>query len=123
MPANAVSRIKFSGSTDGRGIKVVAIATPGIQIHATGTGATDKDVIWLYAVNSDTIDRKLTVEFGGVTAPDDLIEVTIPAESGLVLVVPGMFLQGTGAAANNVKAFAATANVIIVHGYVDRVTP
>lgn len=123
MAANAVARIPFSGSTGGRGIKVVATATAGTLIHATGTSATILDHITLYCVNSDTTARKLTIEMGGVTSPDDTIEVTIAAESGLVLVIPMLPLSGTGAAAINVRAFAATANVLVIFGFVDRVTP
>jgi hypothetical protein len=116
-------KVLFSGSTGGRLIKVAATATTGTTIHATGTSATIEDEIWLYAVNSDTTARKLTIEFGGTTAPDDLIELTVAAESGLVLVVPGLVLVGTGAAARTVTAFAATANVISIGGYVNRITP
>lgn len=107
----------LSGSTNGRGIKVAATATPGTTIHAAH--ATAKDEIWLWAINTDSTDRKLTIEYGGVTAPDDLIELTIPAESGLLIVVSGLILSGS----LEVKAFAATANVIIVFGFVNRVTP
>lgn len=122
MP-NAVALLPFSASVGGRGIKVVATATPGTTIHATGVSATVVDQFMLYAVNSDTLDRKLTIEYGGVTAPDDLIEVTIPAESGLVLVLNGELLSGTGAAARTVGAFCATANVVMIHGFVRRLTP
>ena len=117
--ATAVKR-KLSGSTDGRAIKVVATATPGTTIHTAvaGTTAGTFDEIWLYAMNTDTSDRKLTIEYGGVAAPDDLIEVTIPTEAGLFLVVPGLVLQNTLV----VKAFAATANVILVFGYVNAMT-
>mgnify|MGYP007062773873 CR=1 FL=1 len=111
------SKLKLSGSTNGRGIKVVATATLGTTIHAAH--ATAQDEVWLWAVNSDTVDRKLTLEFGGVTSPDDLIEVTIPAESGLIPVVPGVPLTGSVV----VTAFAAAANVIMIHGYVNRITP
>jgi hypothetical protein len=116
------SKVLLSGSTGGRLIKVAATATTGTTIHATGTSATIEDEIWLYAVNSDTTARKLTIEFGGTTAPDDLIELMIAAESGLVLVVPGLVLVGTGSAARTVTAFAATANVISIGGYVNRIT-
>jgi hypothetical protein len=116
------SKELLSGSTQGRMIKVAATSTPGTLIHATGTSSTTEDEIWLYAVNSDTTDRKLTIEFGGTTSPDDTIEFTVKAESGLYLVVPGLVLTGTGAAANNVRAFAATANVILIGGYVNRIT-
>lgn len=104
-------------------IKVAATATPGTVIHATGTSATSIDEIGLEAINTDTVDRQLTVEWGGVTSPDDLIEVTIPAKSGLVVVVPGDRLSGTGAAARTVAVFAATANVINILPRVNRYTP
>lgn len=108
----------LSGSTNGRIIKVVAVATPGTLIHTAVAGATDIDELWLWAVNSDTTDRLLTIEYGGVAAPDDLIEVTIRAESGLVLIVPGMVLQNSLV----VRAFAAAANVVMVGGFVNRIT-
>ena len=117
------SKVLLSGSTGGRQIKVAATATAGTTIHATGTSSTIIDEIWLYAVNSDTTARKLTIEYGDVTAPDDLIELTVAAESGLVLVVPGLVLAGTGAAARTIRAFAATTNVILISGYVNRITP
>jgi hypothetical protein len=116
------SKVNLSGSTGGRLIKVVQTATTGTTIHATGTSASILDEVWLYAVNSDTTARKLTIEFGGTSAPDDLIELTVAAESGLVLVVPGLTLVGTGSAARTVTAFAATANVISIGGYVNRVS-
>lgn len=117
------SKELLSGSTGGRLIKVAATATPGTTIHATGTSSTITDEVWLYAVNSDTTDRKLTIEYGDTSAPDDLIEFTVKAESGLYLVVPGLLLRGTGSAARTIRAFAATANVIMIGGYVNRITP
>ena len=116
------SKVNLSGSTGGRLIKVAATATTGTTIHATGTSSSILDEIWLYAVNSDTTARKLTIEFGGTSAPDDLIELTVAAESGLVLVVPGLTLVGTGSAARTVTAFAATANVISIGGFVNRIS-
>lgn len=110
------SKIKLSGGTDGRNVKVVATSTPGTTIHTAH--ATALDEIWLYAVNSDTTDRKLTIEFGGTTSPDDLIELTVTAESGLVVVIPGLLLSNSTV----VKAFAATANVVMINGYVNRIT-
>lgn len=115
------SKIELSGSTNGRLIKVVATATAGTTIHTGSSTATTYDEVWLYAVNSDTTDRKLTIEFGGTSAPDDLIEQTITAESGLVLVVPGLIIKGN-ATALLVRAFAATANVVMIGGYVNRIT-
>jgi hypothetical protein len=105
----------LSGSTNGRQIKVAATATPGTTIHTAH--ATAYDEVWLWAVNSDTTARKLTIEYGGTTAPDDLIEVTVPAEGGLMLIVPGWVLTNSLV----VKAFCASANVVTIGGFVNRI--
>ena len=112
-----ISRQLLSGSTNGRGVKVAATATPGTLVHTAH--ATSLDEVWLWCVNTDSSARKLTVEFGGTTSPDDLIEVSIPPESGLVLVSPGLTVTGGVV----VRAFAATANVLVVMGHVNRITP
>jgi hypothetical protein len=111
----------LSGSTRGRGIKVAATATPGTTIHTTGTSASTVDEVWLYAYNGHSSDVLTTIEFGGTSSPDDTIKVTIPAQSGLVLVAPGLTLTGDGSAGLVVKAFAATTNVVTIHGYVNRI--
>jgi hypothetical protein len=113
----------LSGSSNGRMVKVAATATAGTLIHATGTSSTIIDEVWLYAVNSSASNVKLTIEYGGTTSPDDLIEFTVAAENGLYLIVPGLVLTGTGVAANNIRAFAGTANVLNIAGYVNRITP
>jgi len=110
------TKLKLSGSTDGKGIKVVQTSTAGTTIHTAH--ATDLDEIWIYAVNSQAAAVKLTLEWGQADAPDGNIEVTIPGESGLFLVAPGLLLTNSLV----VKAFAATANVIILHGFVNRIT-
>jgi hypothetical protein len=117
----AFSKLVLSGSTDGRAIKVAATATPGTTIHTGSSTATTIDEIWLYATNTDTTARKLTIEWGGTSSPDDLIELTIPAESGLTLVAPGLIIKGN-ATPLVVRAFAASANVVTIHGYVNRIS-
>ena len=112
----------LSASTDGKAIKVAATASVGTTIHATGTSATIQDEIWLYAYNSSAAAVVLTIQFGGTTAVDNDIKLSIPATSGLTLVVPGLILTGTGSAANTVAAYAATTNVITISGYVNRIT-
>jgi hypothetical protein len=115
------SKQTLSGSTDGRAIKVAATATAGTTIHTGSATATTFDEVWLYAMNTDTADRKLTVEWGGTSAPDDLIEFTVKAESGLFLIVPGLVLKGN-ATPLVVRAFAATTNVVTILGYVNRIS-
>jgi hypothetical protein len=110
----ALGKTKLSASTDGKGIKVAATATAGTLIHTAASGTSSFDEIYLYAVNTSASDVKLTIEYGGATAPDDNIEFTIPAESGMFNIVPGLLLQN----GLTVKAFAGTGNVIAVHGFV-----
>ena len=109
---------KLSASSDGRGIKVAATATPGTLIHTAleNVAANEWDEVWLRAVNTAGSAVKLTIEWGGTTAPDDLIEVTIPAESGFTEVISGHVLQN----AREVRAFADTADVVVIHGFVNR---
>ena len=111
---------KLSGSTDGRAIKVAATATAGTLIHTGSATAATLDEIWLYAMNTDTSAGKLTLEWGGVSSPDDLIELSVANESGLVLIAPGLLIKGNGTPLI-VRAFAATANVITIHGYVNQI--
>lgn len=112
------SKSILSGSTDGKAIKVAATSSPGTTIHTASTTTTTLHEVWLYAMNSDTVDRKLTVQWGGTASPDDEIEFTVKAENGLYLIVPGLILKGN-ATALVVRAFAATTNVITVSGYVN----
>jgi hypothetical protein len=114
------TKLTLSASTDGRAIKVAATATPGTTIHTGPSVASEIDEVWLYAMNTDIIDRKLTIEWGGTSSPDDLIEITLPAEPGLVLVAPGLLIKGN-ATPLLVRAFASVTNVITLHGYVNRI--
>lgn len=114
----AFSKLFLSGSTNGRNIKVTATSTPGTLIHTAVSGTTDKEEVYLYAVNTDSSDHTLTLEFGGTTSPDDVIKVTVAANKGLYLIIPGLLLQNGLV----VRAFADAGNVINVNGYVHRIT-
>jgi hypothetical protein len=116
------SKRLLSGSTNGRSIKVVATASAGTIIHATGTSSSIIDEVWLYATNTSASDVLLTVEFGGTTNPDDRIQVTVAPRNGLYLVVPGIPVTGTGSGALTIRAYAATTNVINISGYVNRIS-
>jgi len=111
------SKELLSGSTQGKGILVAADGTAGTTIHTAVAGTTDIDEIWLYAVNTHDADLKLTLEWGEATEPNGNIEITVPFEEGLMLLVPGLLLQNGLV----VKAFAGTANEIVIHGYVNRI--
>jgi hypothetical protein len=115
MPS--ISRIPLSGSTDGRGIKVVATASSGTTIHTATSSATDCDVVTIYAYNSSASAVNLTLQWGGTTSVDDDIKLSIPATSGLTLVVPDMVLRNSLV----IRAYAGTANVVTIHGFANRV--
>ena len=115
--ATTVSRIPLSGSTHGRGIKVAATASTGTTIHTATSSTSDCDVVTLYAYNSSASAVNLTIQWGGTSTPDDDIKLSIPATSGLTLVVPDMVLRNSLV----VAAYAGTTNVITLHGFVNRV--
>ena len=113
------SKQLLSGTAaNGRNIKVTTTATAGNTIHTAVSGTSDMDEIWGYACNTDSSARVITIEYGGVASPDDLTEIELAADSGWVLVVPGLLLQNSLV----VKIFAAAANVVMVNGYVNRIT-
>ena len=114
------TKVKLSGSTNGRGIAVVSTtAGSGTTIHLAH--ATALDEIWLYAANIDSTARILTVEFGGTTATSDYIQQSIAVTpSGLVLVCAGLIVQGN-ATQKVVRAFAGTASKIEIFGFVNRI--
>lgn len=112
-----IAAVLLSGSTNGRGIKVAATATPGTLVHTeAGSGTTDYVTLW--AVNTSASAVTLTLEWGGTTSPDDLIPVKLAPDRGLVTIVDKMPLDG----ALVVRAFAGSANVVNIFGRVDRWT-
>ena len=112
------SKQLLSGSTNGKGVLVAATATAGTVLHTAIAGTSSFDEVWLYAHNTSSGAVKLTIEYGGTTAPNDHIEINIGAEgTGLVLVTPGILLQNGLV----IRAFAGTANVINIFGYVNRI--
>lgn len=114
--AQAVKR-PLSASVDGRGIKVTTNATPGTLIHTAVSGALAGtcDEIWLWAYNADLANVVVFVEWGEI----DLVrKTTIPLQSGLVPLIPGLILQN----GQTVRVYASAANVIKIDGFVNRIT-
>ena len=64
---------------------------------------------------------RLTVQWGGTTTVDDDITYTLTNQNGLYLICPGLLLQGN-ATPKVVRAYADVANVVAIHGYVNRIT-
>lgn len=115
----SIQKIPFSGSTHGRGIKVAASATPGTTIHTAQAAATDGagDELWAFVTNTDSVDRKVTFELGGTTAPDDNVTMIVPAGE-TIPVLTGQMLRNSLV----LKAFGAAADVLVVTGYINRIS-
>ena len=111
------SKVLLSGSTNGRPIKVSA-TSPGTLIHTAVSGSSDIDEIYLYACNTHTSAILLTITWGGILDPDDHIEFSIPGESGLYCISPGLPLQNSLI----INAHAATADKITIVGFINRIT-
>ena len=118
--ATAVKR-KLSDSTDGLPIKISATGSVGTSIHTAvaGTTAGTFDEIWVYGQNNYTSSNvSVTIEYGSADAPGGNIIASLPAVSGLQLLVPGLILQNS----KTVKAFASVADVVSLSGFVNSVT-
>ena len=109
----------LSGSTNGRPIPVVAVATAGTLIHTAVAGTSSFDELYLWAANVTAIAATLTVEWGGVSDPGDhLVKgYLIPANSLPIPIALGERVQG----AVVVRAFSGTASAINITGYYNRV--
>lgn len=115
-----LAKIPLSGSTHGRGIKVAAtVIGSATTIHTAQATTTDGlgDEVVLYACNTDSSARTLSIAFGGTTSPDDVQQFQIPANT-TVQIMSGLLIRN----ALVVGAFASAANVVTIHGYVIRST-
>lgn len=110
----------LSGSTHGSLIKVAATSTPGTLIHTAINSTTSFDEVYLWVTNTHTSDVTLTLEWAGTTDPDNLIVqgVTVPASSWRLALIRGEPLRN----ALVVRAFAGTANHLLIGGWVHRTT-
>lgn len=113
------SRLNLSGSTNGLPIPVVAVASPGTQIHQALAGQLGFDEVYLWAANVTNAPAALTVQWGGTTDPaNDLVNTySIPANSPLMPIANGQILQN----GVNVKAYSGTASAINLVGFINRI--
>lgn len=115
------SKEMLSGATDGKPILVAATAIgSGTTIHTCGgaSTATKPDLVTLYAHNADTVQRILTIGWGGTTDPDHVIVQTLAPRDGLVVIVQQLYLRNSLI----VKAACDVASKVTLMGHVDRIT-
>ena len=114
------SRQLLSGSTNGKPIIVTATATAGTTIHTAIAGTASFDEIYVWVSNVTSAAATLTIEFGGVTDPGNLIvkAVSIPANSPPIPIITGQVLQNGLV----IGAFSGTASALNITGYVNRIS-
>lgn len=110
----AYTREPLSGSTHGRGIKVVATGTAGTLIHTGQASTTLTDVVTLVACNTDTVTRRLTLEWGGATVPDDNLIFDLPPKSTVPIVVDLIIRNSLV-----IRAFCDAANIVTILGFIN----
>ena len=115
MAAGDLTKLKLSGSTDGKNILVMATATPGTTIHTAH--ATDLDEVYINACLPSATAREVTIEWGEATNPAGLTRITVPAAAGWIPIVEGKLITNSLV----VRAFcAAAASEVVLDGFVLR---
>jgi hypothetical protein len=119
---NAATGTYTSGGT--------ATANPSslTAIHTSSATTTTIDEVWLYATNTATTAVQLTIFYGSTATGGNTyapITQTIPAQSGLTLVIPGLILTNgavtVSAYATALSTTSNAASVINISGYVNRI--
>lgn len=111
--------LPLSGSTNGLPIKVTGTSSgAAVTVHTAIAGTTLADYLWLFATNTDTAARTITVAGDNFTDPDDCFcKAFSLAASGIpVPILTGQPLRNGLV----VGAWAGTANVITLSGWVTR---
>lgn len=101
------------GNANGGWLTITDTATLGETLHTAHATAIDE--IWLWAWNESVDGVLLTIEWGAATEP---MPIVIPPKEPPMLIIPGLPMTGSDV----LSAFAATASVVTVHGYVNRIT-
>ncbi len=120
--AQTFTKLKLSGSTDGRPIQVAATATAGTTLHTatSSTGDDSYDEVWLWASSTHASPQNATVQIGASTGSEaESLNVRVPAAyNGPILVLPGWPLRN----GTVLTATAAVLGRIQFYGYVNRIS-
>jgi len=116
---SSIERIPISGCSNGRGIKITGTTSGDANtIHTATSSSGVIDEVWLFCYNSDTSSRTLSLCLGGTTSPDDIVNIVLLPQQGDILVLAGECFNGEVV----IKAYASSANVLVIRGYVNRIT-
>jgi len=107
-----------------------ALPLTGTLIHNNvNATSTALDEVWLYATNltSSAVVLSLVVgasQLGTLPLTSAVTNITIPPNSGLTLITPGLILSANSAGStlySAIYAYASQANAIAISGYVNRI--
>jgi hypothetical protein len=116
------TKIPLSASAQGTGI-FLGNEPSTVTLHQTGTSSTVLDEVWIYLSNNNTFfDAQVQIRINTNPAPP--IAVTLPGGTGLILVIPGLIVCGTGSAAGVISATESSyGGGTYAFGFVNRITP
>ncbi len=112
--AESLSKIQLSGANaNGGWLTITQQVSLGETIHAAH--ATALDEIWLWATNESTSSLVLTLQWGAAIDPQI---TTIEPQAEPQLLIPGWLMTGS----DELTAFCPTTALVMIHGYVNRIT-
>lgn len=115
MASGRITIVPASGDSFGCGrqIDIVATSSPGTPLHTPLSSASFWDYVSMMLSNRDSLDHKVTIQFGGTLAADSIV-VIVPAFGEWPIEERCI----TGA--NAVLAFCDAASVVSAHVQVQR---
>jgi len=112
------SKLPLSSSINGKQILITGITgSVSTPIHTSLSGTSSLDEVYLYAYNESLITSTLTIQWGGIIEPNDVVRSAIPSQSGRTLLVDGKLIQN----GLTISAYATSGSFINVDGFVNRI--
>lgn len=109
----------LSGSADATGngklVSIAATSSPGTTLHTASSGTDYWDVVTIEVSNNDTIERTLTLQWGGTTDAD-LLRVDLAPGVGAQMIVDRWRIRN----GLIIRAFADAADVVVAKVEVER---
>lgn len=112
------SSVTLSGSTSGRLIAIQTTGPLGTTVHTAASSTGVHDEVHLWAQNLSTANALCFLQLGGTSTLDEII-YTVPGRDGLHTISPGLRLEGGVVT----RAYATSTDVLLLGGYVNRITP
>jgi hypothetical protein len=113
------TKLILSASNNGQHILLSSTGSSSANpIHTTPAGTSSLDEIYLYAYNEATASVLTTLNWGGGSEPTNICRVTLPPQSGRILIADGMLLTN----GLTVYGYASASNMVNIDGFVNRIS-